>query len=136
MKAVLISCVSKKLDTKAKAKELYCSPLFRYNLKFAQKLNPDKTFILSAKYGLVPLEKEIEPYNLTLNTMKDKEIKKWAQLVLADLKKEANLERDEIVFLAGSKYRKYLIPEINNYKVPMEGLGIGRQLKFLKDSVK
>ncbi len=50
---VLISCVSKKLNAKSKAKDLYISPLFKKNLKYATSLNPDETFILSAKYGLV-----------------------------------------------------------------------------------
>lgn len=48
----LISCVSKKLNCKTKAKDLYTSPLFKYSLAYARKLNPDKIYILSAKYGL------------------------------------------------------------------------------------
>lgn len=52
VKIVLISCVSKKLDHKAKAKDLYTSPLFKYNLKYAEKIGADKIFILSAKYSL------------------------------------------------------------------------------------
>ena len=66
--------------------------------------------------------------------MKDEEIKKWADKVLEILKKQTDLERDEFVFLAGEKYRKYLIPEIKNYKIPLQGLGIGKQLKFLKEN--
>ena len=65
-KIVLISCVSKKLSHKSKAQELYISPLFRKNIQYAKSLNPDKIFILSAKYGLIKLEEEIEPYNKTL----------------------------------------------------------------------
>ena len=133
-KIVLISCASKKLKHKAKAKNLYASSLFKLNLKYAESLNPDKIFILSAKYGLIDLEQEIEPYNLTLNNMKDKEIKLWAEKVLSELKKIANLKEDEIIFLAGEKYRKYLISEINNHKIPLKGLGIGKQLKFLKEN--
>ena len=63
---ILISCVSKKLNKKARAKDLYISPLFKFNLRYAKSLKPNKIFILSAKYGLVPLEKEIDPYNQTL----------------------------------------------------------------------
>jgi len=132
MKIVLISCVSKKLNHKAQAKELYISSLFKLNMKYAQSLNPDKIFILSAKYGLLSLEEEIEPYNETLNEKTDGEIKEWSEKVLKQLAKEADLENDEIIFLAGEKYRKYLVPQIKNYKIPMEGLGIGKQLEFLK----
>ena len=135
-KIVLISCVSKKLDRKSKSKDLYISPLFRYALKYAKSLNPDKIFILSAKYGLVGLDDEIEPYDLTLNKMKSDEIKIWANNVLKQLARESDLNNDEFVFLAGENYRKYLVPYIKKYNVPMQGLGIGKQLKFLKDKTR
>ena len=131
-KIILMSCVSKKLNYKAKAQDLYTSPLFKFNLKYARSLSPDKIFILSAKYGLLDLEQEIEPYNETLNQKSDNEIKLWANKVIEQLSKLANLNEDEFIFLAGERYRKYLIPKIKNYKVPMQGLGIGKQLKFLK----
>lgn len=132
-KIVLVSCVSKKLPYKAKAKELYTSPLFKLSMEYAVSLNPDYIFILSAKYGLLNLEKEIEPYNETLNKKTEKEIKFWADKVLDKLGQIANLKQDEVIFLAGEKYRKYLIPQIVNYKVPLKNLGIGEQLKFLKE---
>jgi hypothetical protein len=132
---VLISCVSQKLSHRAKAKDLYVSSLFKYNLKYAGYFNPDKIFILSAEHGLLNLEREIEPYNKTLNTMRSSEIKEWANNVLIQLKKETDIQKDEFIFLAGEKYRKYLIPHITNYKVPMDGLRIGEQLKYLKEKV-
>jgi hypothetical protein len=128
---VLISCVSKKLENKSKAKDLYVSPLFKKNLKYATSLKPDYIFILSAKYGLVGLNEEIEPYDLTLNKMRSNEIKEWAKTVLNQLKKLTDLKIDEFIFLAGNNYRKYLLPDITNYKVPMEGLPIGKQLQWL-----
>ncbi len=134
-KIILISCVSKKLNHRAKAKDLYTSPLFKYALKYACSLRPDKIFILSAKHGLSGLEKEIAPYNQTLNTMSLGAVKQWANHVIDQLKQEADLKNDEIIFLAGERYRKYLTPNIANYKIPMKGLGIGKQLKFLKEKV-
>lgn len=38
--------------------------------------------------------------------------------------------------LAGARYRKYLIPNIRSYSIPLEGLTIGRQLKYLKERIK
>jgi len=136
MKIVLISCASKKLRKKAKAKDLYLSNLFKLNLNYAYSLNPDKIFILSAKYGLLDLDEEIEPYNLTLNKIKDEEIQDWANKVLDQLKGKTDLQEDEFIFLAGENYRKYLLPRIKNYKIPLKGLGIGKQLKFLKENLK
>lgn len=132
-KIVLISCASKKLDERVEAKDLYVSPLFKYNLKYARSLHPDKIFILSAKYGLLKLEDKVGPYNTTLNDMKDAEIRTWSINVLEQLKKEANLEQDKFIFLAGEKYRRHLAPQMKNYQIPLKGLGIGKQLKYLKE---
>ncbi len=132
MKIVLISCVSKKLPHKAKAKDLYVSPLFRLGLKYAESLHPDRIFILSAEHGLIGLDTEIEPYNKTLNEMSASDALEWAGRVLLQLKSSTDLNNDEFVFLAGERYRKNLISHITNAVIPMKGLGIGRQLKWLK----
>ncbi len=132
-KIVLLSCASKKLNHRARARDIYASPLFKMSLAYAYSLNPNKIFILSAKYGLLDLEREIEPYEQTLNKMKDAEIKRWAKNVISELEKVANIRQDEFIFLAGERYRKHIAPNLANYSVPMKGLGIGKQLKFLKD---
>jgi hypothetical protein len=122
-----------KVTKKAKTKDLYISLLFKYNLAYAKSLNPDKIFILSALQGLVDLEDELEPYELTLNTMKSGEIKAWSDKVIGQMKKVIGLDNDEIIFLAGSKYRKYLLPNIKNARMPLQGMSIGKQLQFLKN---
>jgi len=134
MKVVLLSCVSKKLPHKAKARDLYVSPLFRLGLKYAESLHPDRIFILSAEYGLIDLEKEIEPYNRTLNRMSSTDVLAWAGRVLLQLKSSADLKNDEFIFLAGERYRKHLVPYMAKYSIPMKGLGIGKQLKYLKEA--
>jgi len=133
-KIVLLSCVSKKLAERARAEELYVSPLFKLGLAHAKSLGPDKIFILSAKYGLVGLDDEIEPYNETLNKMPIDKRKAWAKRAVEELAKETDLEKDEFVFLAGERYREYLVSHMKNFRVPMRGLGIGRQLKWLKEN--
>lgn len=129
---VLISCVSKKLDTSARASDLYISPLFRLNWAYANQLLPDAIFILSAKYGLVSPVQVIEPYNVTLNNMSSQEVKDWAECVLGQLSNHADLNRDHFIFLAGQKYRKYLIRAMRSHEIPMQGLSIGKQLQYLK----
>jgi hypothetical protein len=130
-KIILISCVSQKLAHIAKAGFLYTSPLFKKSLAYAQSLNPDAIYILSAKYGLVELDQEIEPYDLTLNHMSADQIKTWAARVLAQLSEKADLRQDHFIFLAGQKYRQYLLPKIKSYEIPLKGLPIGKQLQFL-----
>ena len=130
---VLISCVSQKLPCRAKARDLYTSTLFMLNLKYAEKLEPDEIFVLSAKHGLLGMEKEIEPYEQTLNNMRASEIKAWANHVIEQLQDVCSIEDSEFTFLAGDKYRKYLLPHIRNHKIPLKGLRIGQQLQKLKE---
>jgi len=129
---ILISCVSKKLDRPAPAKDLYTSPLFKFAYQYATSLKPDTIFILSAKHGLLSCDEVIAPYNETLNKMKAREVEIWAKQVLTELTKRTDLENDNFVLLAGEKYRKYLMPHLKHYRVPMKGLGIGEQLSWLK----
>lgn len=129
---VLISCVSRKLSRSAPARELYVSPLFKFNLAYAATLRPDAIYILSAKHGLLAPSTVVAPYNETLNTKKDAEIRTWAEKVLNDLDKEADTKNDEFIFLAGERYRRHLVPALAHVQIPLEGLGLGRQLEFLK----
>lgn len=129
---VLISCVSKKLSHRAKVRDIYVSTLFKLNLKYALSLNPDGVYVLSAKHGLLDLEQEIEPYEQTLNSMKSNEIRLWADKVLRQLNEAASPEESEFVFLAGDKYRKYLLPHVKHFQIPLQGLRIGEQLRKLK----
>lgn len=117
---VLISCVSKKLDKKSTAEKIYISSLFKKNLTYAKSLKPSGIFILSAKHGLLKLTDEIEPYDKTLNKMRINERKEWSKVVVNQLKSVADLKNDEFTFLAGDKYREYLIPELSKVKIPMK----------------
>jgi hypothetical protein len=132
-KIVLISCVSRKRTYKSKAKDLYISDLFKKNMQYALRLKPDQIFILSAKYGLVSLDEEIEPYDLTLNTMPAADVKHWAEGVINQLSSQTDMQQDQFIFLAGAKYRKHLVGQMAHFEIPFEGLTIGRQLHKLKE---
>ncbi len=60
------------------------------------------------------------------------EIKQWASRVLEQIKEVCTIDETEFIFLAGDKYRKYLLPYIKNSQIPLEGLRIGEQLQKLK----
>jgi hypothetical protein len=129
---VLVSCASEKLNHRAKAKDLYVSDLFQKSFAFAQRLAPKAVFILSAKHRLTNPDDEIDPYNATLNDMPLADVKAWAAAVFEQLRQRTDVEHDHFVFLAGDRYRRYLVPRLRSVEVPMEGLGIGEQLHFLK----
>ncbi len=68
--------------------------------------------------------------------MSANEIKEWSNLILKQLQKVSDLNKDEFVFLAGNNYRRFLLTKIKNYEIPMMGLGIGKQLKWLTEKIK
>lgn len=131
MDIAFISCVSKKLNHSAKAKDLYISDLFKKSLKYCQ-VNYDKIFILSAKYGLLELDDQIDTYDMTLNNMNEKQKKQWSYKVYHQIIKKID-EDDVLYFHCGLNYRKYLIRKLkNDLKEPMKGISIGLQLRFYK----
>ena len=93
-------------------------------------------FILSAKYGLVDPHTTIAPYNLTLKTMPVNRRRSWASGVVEDLAPRL-AGVNSVAFLAGKAYREFLEPALHErgitIYVPMEGMGIGRQLSWLAD---
>jgi cytoplasmic iron level regulating protein YaaA (DUF328/UPF0246 family) len=99
-------------------------------------MNPDNIYILSAKYGLVKLDEEIEPYDVTLNKMSVLEKKDWSNAILNQLSKITDIDNTNFIFLAGENYRKYLTSVLPYHEVPMKGLQIGQQLNFLVKKLK
>jgi hypothetical protein len=135
-KIVLIACSKSKKIKSSPAKNLYTSTLFKYSFQYASLLQPDEIFILSAKYGLLELDRIIDPYEITLGEFSVDKRKHWANIVIAELAKVADLRFDNFILLAGINYCQYLLPYLENYSRPMEGLSIGRQLQYLKKAVK
>jgi hypothetical protein len=77
--------------------------LFKKNLAYSRRLNPYAIHILLAKHRLLDLETILEPYNLTLNIMSAGEIRRWADMVLQQLRQVESLHDDHFIFLAGMK---------------------------------
>ena len=135
MKIVLISCVSMKQSQKAKAVDMYISPWFKYAVRYSKTLKADKSFILSAKYGMLKYDDIIEPYELTLNKMLKPERIEWSEKVLRSLREETDLRNDHYIFLAGQRYRENLVTHIADYSAPLSAFGIGKQLQYMKSAV-
>lgn len=142
-KIVLVSCSAKKIPLKKgekiEAKHLYASTLFKKSWEYAQLLKPDSIYILSAKYGLVKPDDLLATYNKSLNDAKAKERKEWTAKVIDSLKREGvDLNKDNIIILAGESYWKYLAQQLGNLSLPYREKkckGIGYILKFLNDEI-
>ena len=136
-KIVLLSCTKSKVDHRAPAQELYsASPMFRKTLEYGKSLEPDKMFILSAKHHLVPLNKELDPYDKTLKEMPKDEKEKWGEETMNQMKSAGlDLNKDKFVFLTGSEYLKPFRNHIANLETPMEGRRLGERLKWLNSQI-
>ena len=129
----LVSCVGRKQSVPAPARDLYTSSWFRKARSYADSTGRP-WFVLSAKHGLVHPDEVISPYDLTLNTVLVADRRQWASRVLTQLGPHLD-GIGSVVFLAGQRYRELLEPSLRNrglvVSVPMEGLRIGEQLRWL-----
>ena len=130
--------------------DLYKGSLFENSLAYGQSLNPDKIFILSALHHLLELDKEIDPYNVTLSNiptskrkadlkiLTPKEKIEWGEKVINQLKLESDLINDEFIILAGQEYINPIEGFIstNNIKKPLLGKKVGERIKFMQNKNK
>ena len=130
-KVILLSCVSKKANEKAKAKDLDLSPLFKKSLAYAYKLKPDAIYILSAKHHLLELDSVIEPYDVTLNKMKKNDRLNWGRKVIELLKWKVDLESDRFIILAGNNYILSIKDSLIHIEQLFYKMRLGERLSFL-----
>ena len=131
----LVSCVKKKRETAAAAKDLYTSSWFRKARAHVEATGMP-WFILSAQHGLLDPDQEIEPYEKTLNKMKSSERKEWANKVMAQMEQRLP-ESEQIIVFAGKKYRDYLMSYLrskaSSVEVPLEKHRQGEQLSWFNE---
>lgn len=129
----LVSCVGQKRAEACPARDLYISDWFLKARQYAEG-SGCRWYILSAEHGLVAPNQLIAPYERTLNLMPIAERRAWAKRV-ADQLATTVPELRKAVFLAGAAYREFLADQLTvrgvSVSVPMEGLGIGKQLQWL-----
>jgi len=112
------------------------SNLFRKAFAYSKE-HYDVVDILSAKHHLLPLDTIIEPYNETLNDKGVKEIKEWSNKVFGQMQSSLDFQTiGTVYFHAGNRYRKFLIPQLEDAglkcEIPLEGLRIGEQLAWYR----
>lgn len=129
----LVSCVATKRTGKFAARDLYASAWFKKVRQHIERAGLT-WYILSAKYGLVAPDQEIETYEMTLNNMSLHDRHAWAHRVMGQIVEQMP-GCDRFAMFAGTRYREFLQPILaaHNAKiqVPMKGLTQGRQLNWL-----
>jgi cytoplasmic iron level regulating protein YaaA (DUF328/UPF0246 family) len=134
---VFIGCGATKMKNACKARKMYVGNYVQFCLAYAQTFTTqDNIYILSAKYGVLPLEKVIEPYNKTLNNMNIEEKQDWKNMVIKQLE-DIGINKDtEVVFICGTNYYTLLEDYFTNYKLPLPKQGIGVQQHFMIEELR
>jgi hypothetical protein len=126
---VIISCGSRKASSREIASELYTGSYFALALRAARSLVPaDRIRVLSAKHGLVPLWRQLDPYDLRLGhagSVTDTTVK-------AQAKAQFITDVDDVMVLAGRDYRDLAAAVWPHARSPFLGTrGNGDQQKIL-----
>ena len=126
----LIACSATKLDRAAPARDLYQGQAFKAARQLAEKHNAEY-WILSAKHGLIHPDTITAPYNDYLGAMTKAQRTSWGAMVCEQIKATGLTSRAAVI-LAGKHYAapvSHLFPTLS---LPLAGLGIGQQLRKLK----
>jgi hypothetical protein len=133
-KTCLIGCSKRKLATAAPAETLYTSTRFQLAKRYSRQ-HFDAWYVLSALHGLLPPDRVVEPYDRTLNTMRQSERKDWSTAVAEDMHRLVP-KNTEITILAGRRYIEFLAPLLTRlgYRldIPLARMTQGAQLHWLK----
>jgi hypothetical protein len=131
----LVSCAKSKEARPARAALLYNSPLFKKSLLYALS-NSDRTYILSAKHGLLELDTVVAPYNVTLKDLDSGARAEWVTRVTEQIKGIIK-PKDKVLFLAGREYSVGLtiaLGEIGcRVEFPLGSLSLGKRLSLLTE---
>jgi hypothetical protein len=131
---VLIGCSKKKRAGRHPARALYQGALFKAALAHAQRIGA-VTFIVSAKYGLVQLDTELEAYERKL---RPDERDSWAWSVCVALRRHLMKRRFAVTIFAGETYAEPLesylaaIDPTIEVCTPLAGLSLGSQLRWFR----
>jgi hypothetical protein len=130
----LIACTKSKSAKTSPAALLYQSPLFRKSLLYSLG-HSDRTYILSAKHGVLQLDDLIEPYEVSMKHLNSAQRAEWA--VKVSLKLTELIKPGDIVhLLAGLDYSRPLLPTLQRIgcKVtsPLSGKSLGHRISWLR----
>lgn len=131
---IIISCGKRKLEGKAKAKDLYIGSLYHQKLEYVKTLYPNHEFyIISAKHGLIHQDVVISSYDRVLPSSAE-EFKEWTDLVNNQL--QVFDSKEEVLFLGGTKYYVPVDEYFTGKKyAPLVGKSLGGGKAYLHKSV-
>jgi hypothetical protein len=130
---VLLLCSSnRKRPYPALAFQLYRSEFFRLGWQYGQAYNPRASYLLSARYGLLPAGREVPPYPETMSSLLPEDLPAWAEMVAADLAQRHDLAQTRVVVLALRRFFAPLLPYLPRHEVPLADMSFPEAMGFLR----
>jgi hypothetical protein len=128
---IIIPCGFKKRTGVHKAVDLYIGPYFKSNLRWARNYVKDSDIlILSAKHGLLDLDRVILPYDLKMGETGDVSVES-----LKLQAEQRGIVDYEVFALGGKTYTDKLEKIFNNISLPMKGLSLGYAMQRVKQDI-
>jgi hypothetical protein len=129
---VVVSCGARKRDKPSRAGDLYTGPYAGAALRWARSVAPvHAIFILSAKYGLVPHDRVIEPYEMTLRDQRAV----GSDVIAAHAAAFGVAGQTDVIVVGGRGYVELARTVWPTARAPFAGLGMGRQMSLLRQSM-
>lgn len=131
---IIISCGKRKLEGKAKAKDIYIGSLYHQKLEYVRTLYPKHEFyIISAKHGLIHQDVVISSYDRVLPSSTE-DYQDWLDLVTKQL--QGFDSEEEVLFLGGARYYVPVDEYFTGKKyAPLLGKSLGGGKAYLHNSV-
>ena len=130
---IVVGCTKKKKSYPCKASEMYSeSVLFTKIIGYIESYYSYEYRILSAKYGIITPDTEIEPYDICMKDV-HRCNREYSEMI-KNIKLHLG-SYDKIIAFCGQDYVKMLRIALPDKCIiePLKGMGIGQRLQFLKE---
>ncbi len=141
MELCVVSCGKKKIwdvnknaPKRVPAKNAYIGMLTRLAIRYAEKFYPGRWVILSAKYGFLLPDEEIEYYDVELV----KVTRQYVEMLKKQIVEKGLDKFSKVVVLGGKKYVQACILAFDNKVVVdlFSGLGLFDRIRLLSNALK
>lgn len=129
---LLVSCGKRKSDYPCQAKDMYNSYRFQKLKEIAQNIGL-QWFILSAKYGLLPPDQIIDPYDMCLTDCSDDYRQLWTEKVIQSLSRFS--KETLFVIAANNDYSQSIAFSLINHGYRVSAPFLNKQECFVADYV-
>ena len=131
----VVGCSAIKAAHSAPAREFYRSPLFKAALAYAESRTKDVR-IVSAHYGALTLDTEVEPYDRKLSELRKTLRKDWGAMTVDELRRGFNVP-PTFLLLCGQLYADAILygahwHNLPRPQTPMAKMsGVGNRIAWL-----